>query len=214
MRKTAHLWSKKAENATSRAVDSRRCWGRPIDRDDALFERDRKPRGAFFVAHIEDVGWTGTIDGIGSARPQWLAPNQPLQNRADRKPGPDWDDLAAIPWRPRMGRLRRMRALRSARRGGRSRENPLARSGFPPFPQVGRERSNWSFATAKAFVIRRPAREHLFRLFPDSSAVEHSTVNRMVAGSNPAPGAIRFCPPLYSIDCTAFRWRWRLWRGI
>src|SRR5215470_19581989 len=27
------------------------------------------------------------------------------------------------------------------------------------------------------------------RLFPDSSAVEHSTVNRMVAGSNPAPGA-------------------------
>ena len=26
-------------------------------------------------------------------------------------------------------------------------------------------------------------------LFPDSSAVEHSTVNRMVAGSNPARGA-------------------------
>src|SRR5207253_5194495 len=50
-------------------------------------------------------------------------------------------------------------------------------------------KANWSFATAKAFVIRRPARERLFRLFPDSSAVEHSTVNRMVAGSNPAPGA-------------------------
>src|SRR5215470_19506535 len=36
------------------------------------------------------------------------------------------------------------------------------------------------------------------RLFPDSSAVEHSTVNRMVAGSNPAPGAIR-CSPLFVI---------------
>ena len=30
-----------------------------------------------------------------------------------------------------------------------------------------------------------------FRLFLGSSAVEHSTVNRMVAGSNPARGAIR-----------------------
>ena len=34
-----------------------------------------------------------------------------------------------------------------------------------------------------------PARELLFRLFLGSSAVEHSTVNRMVAGSNPARGA-------------------------
>jgi hypothetical protein len=32
--------------------------------------------------------------------------------------------------------------------------------------------------------------ERLFRLFLGSSAVEHSTVNRMVAGSNPARGAI------------------------
>jgi hypothetical protein len=31
---------------------------------------------------------------------------------------------------------------------------------------------------------------HRFRLFLGSSAVEHSTVNRMVAGSNPARGAI------------------------
>ena len=30
------------------------------------------------------------------------------------------------------------------------------------------------------------------RLFPGSSAVEHSTVNRQVAGSNPARGAILF----------------------
>src|SRR2546430_10991296 len=67
--------------------------------------------------------------------------------------------------------------------------NPLPRSRIAPFPQVRSKRGNWSFATAKAFVIRRPARERLFRLFPDSSAVEHSTVNRMVAGSNPAPGA-------------------------
>src|SRR5690349_20588492 len=41
-----------------------------------------------------------------------------------------------------------------------------------------------------------PAREHLFRLFLGSSAVEHSTVNRMVAGSNPARGAISDAPRL------------------
>jgi hypothetical protein len=37
-----------------------------------------------------------------------------------------------------------------------------------------------------------PARERSFRLFLGSSAVEHSTVNRMVAGSNPARGASKF----------------------
>jgi hypothetical protein len=46
----------------------------------------------------------------------------------------------------------------------------------------------WSFASRSGFVIRCP-RERLFRLFLGSSAVEHSTVNRMVAGSNPARGA-------------------------
>ena len=44
-----------------------------------------------------------------------------------------------------------------------------------------------SFARLKGFVIRR--RANWFRLFLGSSAVEHSTVNRMVAGSNPARGA-------------------------
>jgi hypothetical protein len=47
-----------------------------------------------------------------------------------------------------------------------------------------------AYASDGRFVIRCPAREHLFRLFLGSSAVEHSTVNRMVAGSNPARGAI------------------------
>jgi hypothetical protein len=47
-----------------------------------------------------------------------------------------------------------------------------------------------------------PAREHLRRLFLGSSAVEHSTVNRMVAGSNPARGA-----KLLSISNTSpFEW--------
>ncbi len=39
-----------------------------------------------------------------------------------------------------------------------------------------------------------PACEHRFRLFLGSSAVEHSTVNRMVAGSNPARGASHLRP--------------------
>jgi hypothetical protein len=41
------------------------------------------------------------------------------------------------------------------------------------------------------FVIRCPLRT-IVRLFLGSSAVEHSTVNRMVAGSNPARGANHF----------------------
>src|SRR5579863_4312143 len=46
----------------------------------------------------------------------------------------------------------------------------------------------WSFASPEGFVIRSAQRTQL-RLFLGSSAVEHSTVNRMVAGSNPARGA-------------------------
>src|SRR6516162_4776318 len=37
----------------------------------------------------------------------------------------------------------------------------------------------------------QPVREDRFASFLGSSAVEHSTVNRMVAGSNPARGASR-----------------------
>ena len=50
-----------------------------------------------------------------------------------------------------------------------------------------------------------------FRLFLGSSAVEHSTVNRMVAGSNPARGAskIRYLaqnPKLRKILCVGTVW--------
>ena len=40
-------------------------------------------------------------------------------------------------------------------------------------------------------LLYAAARDKL-RVFPGSSAVEHSTVNRMVAGSNPARGANPF----------------------
>src|SRR3954468_11439565 len=42
---------------------------------------------------------------------------------------------------------------------------------------------------AQAALLYAAARERLVRLFLGSSAVEHPTVNRMVAGSNPARGA-------------------------
>src|SRR3954463_13717383 len=47
-----------------------------------------------------------------------------------------------------------------------------------------------SFATAVGFCYRPSAINDA--LFPGSSVVEHSTVNRMVAGSNPARGAKLF----------------------
>jgi hypothetical protein len=67
-------------------------------------------------------------------------------------------------------------------------DKPLCRSAFPAPYGAAVGPVIWSFASPEGFVIRSP-REHLFRLFLGSSAVEHSTVNRMVAGSNPARGA-------------------------
>src|SRR5581483_6446135 len=64
-------------------------------------------------------------------------------------------------------------------------------SGFRAMPE-GSERPYFFYARRIGFVIRWPAREHLHRLFLGSSAVEHPTVNRMVAGSNPARGASSF----------------------
>src|SRR5437016_14055890 len=57
-----------------------------------------------------------------------------------------------------------------------------------PFLDALRKMTNSSFASASGFVIRSRARTSV-RPFLGSSAVEHPTVNRMVAGSNPARGA-------------------------
>jgi hypothetical protein len=56
--------------------------------------------------------------------------------------------------------------------------------------------------------------ERLFRLFLGSSAVEHSTVNRMVAGSNPARGAnkIKDFPEKSIVQLTSFLSRERKFR--
>src|SRR5581483_9125852 len=69
--------------------------------------------------------------------------------------------------------------------------NRCETSGFRAMPE-GSERPYFFYARRIGFVIRWPAREHLHRLFLGSSAVEHPTVNRMVAGSNPARGASSF----------------------
>ena len=65
----------------------------------------------------------------------------------------------------------------------------LCRSTFRP-RRRGFEASHLVLCKPGRLCYTLPAREHLFRLFLGSSAVEHSTVNRMVAGSNPARGAI------------------------
>jgi hypothetical protein len=50
------------------------------------------------------------------------------------------------------------------------------------------EKTAWQIE--KAFVLAHSRRDQA--VFPGSSAVEHSTVNRQVAGSNPARGASFF----------------------
>src|SRR5438874_1040471 len=67
-------------------------------------------------------------------------------------------------------------------------EKSLLRRAFRPLLDTEPELPISSFASLGGFVIRSPSRTP-FRLFLGSSAVEHSTVNRMVAGSNPARGA-------------------------
>src|SRR6266581_1651398 len=67
-------------------------------------------------------------------------------------------------------------------------EKSLLRRAFRPLLDTVPELPISSFASLGGFVIRS-RRERPFRLFLGSSAVEHSTVNRMVAGSNPARGA-------------------------
>jgi hypothetical protein len=53
----------------------------------------------------------------------------------------------------------------------------------------GRGAGHFVLCKPKRLCYTQRAREHVCRLFLGSSAVEHSTVNRMVAGSNPARGA-------------------------
>ena len=77
------------------------------------------------------------------------------------------------------------RIFRVVKNGNKS----LPRRQFASAIEVACERPISRFARLWGFVIRSPSRPMGFRLFLGSSAVEHSTVNRMVAGSNPARGA-------------------------
>jgi hypothetical protein len=81
------------------------------------------------------------------------------------------------------------------KRNFRDRKNsskPLRHRWLTPSVDAASKRPISSFARLGGFVIRCRVRPFGFRLFLGSSAVEHSTVNRMVAGSNPARGAKGF----------------------
>src|SRR5690242_16216459 len=82
-------------------------------------------------------------------------------------------------------------------------DRPAGRKSATPLPLVEVLRiAHFLLCKRRGLCYRLPPCEGCFRLFPGSSAVEHSTVNRMVAGSNPARGAkpshwfiIRLVPP-------------------
>ena len=69
------------------------------------------------------------------------------------------------------------------------------------------EAADFVLCKPEGFVIRCPLANDLFRLFLGSSAVEHSTVNRMVAGSNPARGANSIKNIRKNPDLPIFEWR-------
>ena len=107
---------------------------------------------------------------------------------------------------------RSRRPIGSAHRFGRNgRQIAAAQPVFRPSPIPGAERPISSFASPEALLYAAASRTLWFRLFLGSSAVEHSTVNRMVAGSNPARGAnthfpgLRWSRPVAAIACPAAR---------
>src|SRR5436190_5926333 len=127
----------------------------------------------------------GTMEGIGLSS-AWMTG---IESAPAKSP--------ALQARARLGRFGGLR-IRPA--DGRVRNtlkpaagNPgkhLIAPGFRPGPQPYRNGPirplHWPGP-----LLYAPGLRTSFALFPDSSAVEHSTVNRMVAGSNPAPGAIK-----------------------
>src|SRR5258705_4495418 len=76
-------------------------------------------------------------------------------------------------------------------RGPKMPTNPSATGGFRPHLRRRRKGAFGPLQRAEALLYAPPFANHV-RPFLGSSAVEHSTVNRMVAGSNPARGANEF----------------------
>jgi hypothetical protein len=175
------------EWASDELFDGDRKPGNPTPH--LLFDRGLEAHQAFVVARGIDIGRAGTIDGIGfsSASKTAIESISPhiWQSEISRRMGSIW------------------RRAHEAADGGTTgnRENAVPGtdesvvcSGLT-LPSHRARASHLVLCNSKRLCYTQPACERLFRLFPDSSAVEHSTVNRMVAGSNPAPGAIR-CFPL------------------
>jgi hypothetical protein len=156
----------------------------------------RQPGQAFIVAEIGKLGWNNrrrgpyaiSLDGVWHRIYLHEAPGI---GKAQRQMSRFHDHTVCCPsdWPAReLVENAPARHLRMPRK-------PLRERRFPFRTKACADRVISVYASAERFVIRCPAREHLCRLFLGSSAVEHSTVNRMVAGSNPARGASRLFRP-------------------
>ena len=82
--------------------------------------------------------------------------------------------------------------------GKNERQEP-AEAGVSALSRSGSGAGHFVLCKPKRLCYTQRAREHVCRLFLGSSAVEHSTVNRMVAGSNPARGAITLHSRLFFV---------------
>jgi hypothetical protein len=146
-----------------------------------------EPKQAFVVAHGGNVAWDDRRFCVEVGHNGWrrTSSHETRQTkpfgRLSRISGPSitpvYDGIAQ-PWVP---------AAVSPRE--RKRRQIVVAQGLsdPASPQ--RTAGDLVLCKPERLCYTLPAREPLFRLFLGSSAVEHSTVNRMVAGSNPARGA-------------------------
>src|SRR6266404_3693130 len=133
----------------------------------------------------------GTIDGTGLIRSAWMSGiESPLAKQVLASVVDEWVFFGLGSWRGGAAGSPDEPPERDLHSAGKANKS-LRRSWFPALPDAAAERPISSFARLQGFVIRSPVANR-FRLFLGSSAVEHSTVNRMVAGSNPARGASNF----------------------
>jgi hypothetical protein len=148
----------------------------------------REPKQAFVVTHGGNVAWDDRRNRayqVGCNGWHRISSHETRRDRAF------W--AIESNWRPDRSHLC-MTQLRLSGSGhhlpeGRRRRQIVVPHGLSGPASSQRAACELVLCKPERLCYTLPAREPLFRLFLGSSAVEHSTVNRMVAGSNPARGA-------------------------
>ena len=146
--------------------------------------RDRRARHSSSLKSPTSGMSDGAIDGVGFSSASITGIESPSVRPGGLRAPAGSVDLAAVRCERPRGELRQLRFGT----GTTERENRCCAAACP-LPSRRARTGQLVLCNGKSLCYTQARSRTPVRLFPDSSAVEHSTVNRMVAGSNPAPGA-------------------------